>query len=79
MQVGINLFVVKVRIDDSMDVHEVLDDGVAEGQRRSDLRAAVAPIGHLETKLAHAVYSIGGLLVILVKHAECMILPVKCF
>lgn len=77
MQICINLLVVKVLIDDPINVHQVLDEGFTEWQRRSDLLPSVVSIGHLEGELTHAIDAVGSLLIVFMEYAEGVVLPVE--
>ena len=77
LQVHVGLVVVKVLVDDAMDVHEVLHDGPAEGQRGLDLLTPETAVGHLEGKLTLSIDAVRSLLIVLEEYAECVILPVE--
>lgn len=77
LKVYVCLVVIKVLINDAVNVHEVLDDSPAEGQRGFDLLTPEATIGHLEGELALSIDAVCSLLVVLEQHAEGMVFPVK--
>ena len=77
MKEHINLFVVKVLINDSMNVHEVLNYGVTERQSRFDLLTSIMTICHFEAELADTIDTISSLLIVFMKNAEGVIFPVE--
>ena len=77
MQELVNVLVAEVFVHDTMDEHEVLDDGVSHRQRRFYFLTPALAVGHLEGKLALPIHTVGTGLAVFMQDREGVILPIE--
>ena len=77
MHISINVTIVIVVVNYSVDVHQVLDEGVSHRECGFYRLRTIEIVGHFKGKLALSVYARCRGLITLVDDAEGMVLPVE--
>ena len=77
MQECINIVVVEVFVDYSVDAHQVFNDAVSHWESTIDVLISILIVSHFKCKIALSIYAICCRLIIFVQNTKSMILPIE--